>query len=138
MDNDDLRRAGLKITTPRLKILNILEQANPRHVSAEEIYKYLIEAGDDVGLATVYRVLGQFEQASLIIRHSFTDGHAVFELNEGEHHDHLVCTQCGSVVEFVDTLIEDQQTKIAEKYRYMITDHSLTLYGLCPSCQSNN
>lgn len=135
MDNHDLKRAGLKVTLPRLKILKLLEQAEPRHVSAEEIYKSLIESGDDVGLATVYRVLGQFEQADLVIRHSFTDGRAVFELNQGNHHDHLVCVECGRVEEFVDETIESRQETIAKDFGYEITDHSLYLYGRCPHCQ---
>lgn len=136
MDNHDLKNAGLKVTLPRLKILKILEQATPRHISAEDIYKALIESGDDVGLATVYRVLTQFEQASLVIRHTFTDGCALFELDEGEHHDHLVCTKCGLVEEFLDDVIENRQSKIADDYGFQITDHSMTLFGLCPKCQT--
>src|ERR1700722_17825700 len=111
----DLKSVGLKVTLPRIKILHILESSDAEHLSAEEIYKMLIDHGDDVGLATVYRVLTQFESAGLVIRHNFGEGHSVFELNEGHHHDHLVCTKCGRVIEFVDEIIEQRQEAIAKK-----------------------
>jgi len=134
-DNQQLRRAGLKVTTPRLKILDILSQSETRHLSAEEVYRSLQQMGDDVSLATVYRVLTQFEQAGLVIRHNFEAGSSVFELSEGEHHDHLVCVRCQRVEEFVDEVIEQRQIAIAERAGFKITDHALTLFGLCPDCQ---
>ena len=133
LDDNGLKKAGLKITVPRLKILNILE--NRKHASAEEVYKQLIEMGDDVGLATVYRVLTQFEAAGIVIRHHFDSGHAVFELNEGQHHDHLVCIKCGEVAEFVDKVIEERQEQIAKDHGFEISDHCLYLYGTCAKCQ---
>lgn len=135
LENSDLKKAGLKITLPRLKILNILENAKSRHVSAEEVYKLLLESGDDVGLATVYRVLTQFEAAGLVIRHRFETGHAVFELNDSEHHDHIVCIKCGAVEEFLDPIIEERQKEVAQKMNFTITDHYLYLYGYCQTCQ---
>ena len=134
-ENQDLRNAGLKVTLPRVKILQILEGSEDKHFSAEDVYKALIEADEDVGLATVYRVLTQFESAGLVMRHHFEGGHSVFELNSDDHHDHIVCTKCGKVEEFYDEVIEAQQDKIAEKLGFEITDHSLYIYGLCPSCQ---
>jgi Fur family ferric uptake transcriptional regulator len=131
MEGKDLRRAGLKVTLPRLKILEILEHSKLRHLSAEEIYKRLIESHDDIGLATVYRVLTQFESAGLVARHHFEDGMAVFELNQGSHHDHIVCMDCGHVEEFVDTAIEARQEDIAARMHYEIREHSLVLYGRC-------
>lgn len=136
MSQKDLREAGLKATAPRLKILQILEKAEPRHLSAEEVHQRLKSAGEDVGLATVYRVLTQFASAGLVIRHNFEGGHGVFELNEGNHHDHLVCVNCNTVAEFVDPEIEKRQAKIAQRYEFEMTDHSLTIYGLCSQCQS--
>jgi len=136
MDNNELRKAGLKVTLPRLKILEILENANIRHLSAEEVYKSLLAAGDDVGLATVYRVLTQFETAGLVTRHNFEGGHSVFELNQGEHHDHLVCVKCGMVLEFIDEVIEHRQMEIAKSRGFQITDHSLNIYGICETCQA--
>lgn len=124
----ELRRAGLKITLPRLKILEILEAAKARHMSAEDIYKHLLQAGEDIGLATVYRVLTQFEAAGLVTRHNFEGGHSVFELDDGDHHDHMVCVETGDVVEFVSEDIERLQHEIAEKYGYELIDHSLVLY----------
>ena len=118
-----------------MKVLRILESRADEHLSAEEVYKHLLNLGEDVGLATVYRVLTQFEEAGLVKRHNFEGGHAVFELCDGEHHDHLVCSRCGIVKEFVDDIIEARQTAIAKKFKYEITDHILTLYGICPSCQ---
>jgi Fur family transcriptional regulator, ferric uptake regulator len=131
MESQDLRKAGLKVTLPRLKILEILETTQPRHMSAEEIYKRLIESHEDIGLATVYRVLTQFEGAGLVTRHHFENGMAVFELNHGTHHDHIVCLDCGHVEEFVDSAIEDRQDSIARKLGFEIKEHSLVLYGLC-------
>jgi len=131
MESEDLKKAGLKATLPRLRILSILEQNADRHLSAEDVYKALLEAGDDTGLATVYRVLTQFESAGLVIRHNFEGGHAVFELDSGEHHDHIVCVDCGTVVEFIDDTIEARQTQIAREQGFRITDHSLVIYGRC-------
>lgn len=124
----ELRKAGLKITLPRLKILEILEAAKARHMSAEDIYKKLIRSGEDIGLATVYRVLTQFEGAGLVTRHNFEGGHSVFELDDGDHHDHMVCVDTGDVIEFVSEEIERLQHEIAEKYGYELLDHSLVLY----------
>ena len=124
----ELRKAGLKITLPRLKILEILEGARSRHLSAEDIYKDLLQSGEDIGLATVYRVLTQFESAGLITRHNFEGGHSVFELDDGDHHDHMVCVDSGDVIEFVSDEIERLQHKIAEEFGYELLDHSLVLY----------
>jgi Fur family ferric uptake transcriptional regulator len=131
-----LRRAGLKITVPRLKILEILASSQPRHMSAEDVYRRLLDSNEDIGLATVYRVLTQFESAGLVTRHHFEGGTAVFELNEGEHHDHIVCTDCGRVEEFSDDSIEERQRDIAARLGFEISDHSLTLHGRCvrPAC----
>ena len=134
-ENQELRKAGLKVTLPRVKILQILEGSDTKHLSAEDVYKALIEADEDVGLATVYRVLTQFESAGLVMRHHFEGGHSVFEITSVDHHDHIVCNDCGKVEEFFDEVIEQQQEKIAEKYGFEITDHSLYLYGLCKTCQ---
>lgn len=134
-ENHELRKAGLKVTLPRVKILQLLENSETRHLSAEDVYKALIEAEEDVGLATVYRVLTQFETAGLVMRHRFEGGHSVFELSTMEHHDHLVCSKCGLVEEFFDEVIETQQEAIAKKFGFEITDHSLYLYGICGACQ---
>lgn len=134
LKDKDLRKAGLKVTLPRVKVLKILENADPHHMSAEDVYKKLVEMGEDVGLATVYRVLTQFESAGLVKRHNFEGGHSVFEVDEGEHHDHLVCVNCGFVEEFVDPEIETRQAKIAEEADFKIKDHSLTIYGVCKEC----
>lgn len=131
MEGKDLRKAGLKVTLPRLKILEILESGTTRHVSAEDIYKILLESNQDIGLATVYRVLTQFEAAGLVTRHHFEDGMAVFELNHGTHHDHIVCIDCGRVEEFLDGGIEERQTAVARKLGFDVHDHSLILYGRC-------
>ena len=128
MESMDLRNAGLKVTLPRLKILEILEKSSTRHLSAEDIYKDLIHHDEDIGLATVYRVLTQFEQAGLVKRHHFEDGHAVFELERGEHHDHMVDIESGKVMEFVSEEIERLQHAIAEKHGFEIVGHSLVLY----------
>lgn len=135
MDNTNLKKAGLKITLPRMKILQILENEKDHHVSAEDVYRLLVESGEDIGLATVYRVLTQFEEAGLVIRHNFSEGHSVFELDYGSHHDHLVCVKCGNVEEFVDPIIEERQRQVAEKAGYTITDHNLNIYGVCANCQ---
>jgi Fur family ferric uptake transcriptional regulator len=134
-ENQELRDAGLKVTLPRVKILQILESSDNKHLSAEDVYKALLEAEEDVGLATVYRVLTQFESAGLVERHHFEGGHSIFELTTEDHHDHLVCNSCGRVEEFYDEVIEVQQEKIAKKNGYTITDHSMYLYGLCPDCR---
>jgi Fur family ferric uptake transcriptional regulator len=131
LEGNDLRRAGLKVTLPRLKILEILENSQTRHMSAEEIYRKLIDSSEDIGLATVYRVLTQFEAAGLVSRHHFEDGMAVFEINHGTHHDHIVCMDCGLVEEFVDPEIETRQNSIAQRLGFRIAEHSLVLYGRC-------
>ncbi len=128
MQKKELRNAGLKVTLPRLKILEILEANDQAHLSAEDIYRELLDSGEDIGLATVYRVLTQFESAGLVTRHNFEGGHSVFELDDGEHHDHMVCIETGEVIEFVDEDIERLQHEIAEKHGYEIEDHSLVLY----------
>lgn len=124
----ELRKAGLKVTLPRLKILEILESSELRHLSAEDVYKDLLESGEDIGLATVYRVLTQFEAAGLVTRHNFEGGHSVFELDDGQHHDHMVCIESGEVIEFMSEDIERLQKEIAEEHGYEIEDHSLVLY----------
>lgn len=124
----ELRKAGLKITLPRLKILAILENSERRHLSAEDIYKDLLDAGEEIGLATVYRVLTQFEAAGLVARHNFEGGSSVFEFDDGEHHDHMVCVETGDVIEFLNNDIERLQHEIAEEFGYEIVDHSLVLY----------
>jgi Fur family ferric uptake transcriptional regulator len=128
MESQDLRKVGLKVTHPRTRILEILETAQSRHLSAEDIYRRLIEHGDDIGLATVYRVLTQFEAAGLVLKHNFEGGQAVFELNRGEHHDHMVDIDTGKVIEFTSPEIEALQKQIAEKHGYEIEEHSLVLY----------
>ena len=126
--SQDLRKAGLKVTLPRLKIFEILEQSPTRHLSAEDVYKLLLGSGGDIGLATVYRVLTQFEAAGLVTRHNFEGGHAVFELDQGHHHDHMVCIETGDVIEFVSDEIERLQHVIAAKHGYDLEDHSLVMY----------
>lgn len=138
MDNQNLKKAGLKITLPRLKILEIMEKAKEHHLSAEDIYRVLIESGEEIGLATVYRVLTQFEEAGLVVRHHFESGQSVFELDLGMHHDHLVCVKCGRVEEFVDHMIEKRQEEIAKHAGFSITDHSLNIYGICGKCQKKS
>ncbi len=133
-DQKDLKNAGLKATLPRLKILELFEKSDERHLSAEEVYKVLLNAGDDVGLATVYRVLTQFEDAGLLIRHHFESGKAVFELDEGKHHDHIVCVKCGRVEEFYDEEIERRQKEAAESRGFTMQEHSLMIYGICDQC----
>src|ERR1700684_1248339 len=131
MEGKDLRKAGLKVTLPRLKILEILESSQTRHLSAEDIYRSLLESNEDIGLATVYRVLTQFEAAGLVTRHHFEDGMAVFEINHGTHHDHIVCLDCGRVEEFMDGGIEERQHAVAKRLGFEISDHALILYGHC-------
>lgn len=131
MESQDLRNAGLKVTLPRLKILEMLENSDTRHMSAEEIYRRLMDSGEEIGLATVYRVLTQFETAGLVMRHHFEGGHAVFELERGRHHDHMVCMRCGHVDEFQDEVIERRQRDKAAELGYRLMDHSLIMYGEC-------
>ena len=127
-DDAELKKAGLKVTLPRLRILELLEDGDKAHLSAEEIYRRLIDAGEEVGLATVYRVLTQFEQAGICIRHNFEEGHAVYELTPSDHHDHMVCLDTGDVIEFTDDIIEERQKKLASELGYEIIDHSMVLY----------
>ena len=128
LENQELRKAGLKVTLPRVKILQILESAEEKHLSAEDVYKALLDAEEDVGLATVYRVLTQFESAGLVVRHNFDGGHSVFELSRGGHHDHMVCMESGDVVEFIDEEIERRQRAIADQHGFEIVDHNLVIY----------
>jgi Fur family ferric uptake transcriptional regulator len=132
----DLKNAGLKATVPRLKIINLFETSTLRHMTAEDVYRQLLSEGLDIGLATVYRVLTQFEQAGLLVRHHFESGKAVFELNPGTHHDHIVCLNCGRVEEFYDPEIEKRQAKVAQERGFAITEHALYLYAEClkPDC----
>ncbi len=129
MQSSDIKNAGLKLTLPRMKILELLESSDDRHLKAEDVYKMLLDSGEEIALATVYRVLTQFETAGLVTRHHFEGGHAVFELNDGDHHDHLVDISTGRVVEFYDEVIEQRQKEIAKKYRFTITEHTMVLYG---------
>ena len=131
----ELKDAGLKITLPRIKILQVLENSSVQHVSAEDVYKMLIAADEEIGLATVYRVLTQFEQADLVARHNFEGGHSVFELSKEDHHDHIVCQKCGKITEFSDEKIETRQSEVAKSLGYTLLDHNLNMYGLCPDCQ---
>lgn len=131
MENQEIRKAGLKVTLPRVKILEILESSAARHMTAEDVYKELLERGEEIGLATVYRVLTQFVNAGLAEKHHFEGGQAVFELDRGHHHDHIVCQQCGKVEEFFDETIEKCQGAIAARKGFEITDHSLIIYGRC-------
>jgi Fur family ferric uptake transcriptional regulator len=129
MQSSDIKNAGLKLTLPRMKILELLESSDERHLKAEDIYKMLLDSGEEIALATVYRVLTQFETAGLVTRHHFDGGHAVFEVDDGEHHDHLVDIASGKVVEFYDEIIEQRQKEIADKYNFTITGHTMVLYG---------
>ncbi|PHS26851.1 MAG: ferric iron uptake transcriptional regulator [Methylophaga sp.] len=135
MESQDLRKAGLKVTLPRLKVLEILETSEQRHLSAEDVYKAMLAMGEEIGLATVYRVLTQFEGAGLVSRLSIDGGHAVFELQDGPHHDHLLCVRCNKIEEFIDEVIEQRQHEIAKKKGFEMTDHSLYIYGICHNCQ---
>ena len=128
MSNQQLKDAGLKVTMPRVKILKMLERSEERHLSAEDVYKLLLTSGEDVGLATVYRVLTQFESAGLVARHNFEEGHAIFELSSEHHHDHMVCVETNEVIEFINKEIEALQEKIAEEHGYELIDHNLVLY----------
>ena len=134
-ESQELKDAGLKITLPRIKILQILESSAVHHVSAEDVYKLLLQNGEEIGLATVYRVLTQFEQAGLVTRHNFEGGHSVFELSSETHHDHIVCVKCGRVEEFADEEIEKRQRQVADNLGFELTDHNLNMYGLCPDCR---
>lgn len=138
MEHQELKNAGLKVTIPRVRILEILQQrqqtSEEQHLTAEDIYRELIDAGSEIGLATVYRVLSQFESAGLVRRHHFEGGQAVFELDTGGHHDHIVCMQCGKVEEFVDDVIEERQKRVAQSHDFALNDHSLILYGECLRC----
>lgn len=139
MDKQNLKQAGLKATLPRIKILEVLESNPSAHMSAEDIYKIFIESNDiDIGLATIYRVLTQFESAGIVARHRFEDGRAVFELDDGKHHDHMVCLKCGDVTEFIDETIEQRQRQIAEKSGFQMTEHCLYIYGVCKDCQKKS
>ncbi|MBK1649763.1 ferric iron uptake transcriptional regulator [Rhabdochromatium marinum] len=133
--SQQIKDAGLKVTVPRVKILNILQTTDQRHLSAEDVYKELLAAGEDIGLATVYRVLTQFEASGLLCRHHFEGGQSVFELDHGGHHDHLVCVKCGLIVEFFEQVIEERQRAIAEQNGFKIEHHALVIYGICPNCQ---
>ena len=138
MTESQIKQAGLKVTLPRMKILEILETGGEgaRHLRAEDVYRILLTRGEVVGLATVYRVLTQFEAAGLVSRHNFEGGHAFFELERGTHHDHLVCIKCGRVVEFLDEAIEERQRAIAAEHGFTLEDHTLNILGLCPNCQA--
>jgi len=138
LETHDLRNAGLKVTTPRIKILQILEkQVNERHLTAEKVYKILLSEDEEIGLATVYRVLTQFESAGLVVRHQFEGGNSIFELATGDHHDHILCMKCGRVDEFSDEVIEARQKEVAQELGYELTDHGLYLYGFCPKCKQS-
>ncbi|HKL76918.1 MAG TPA: ferric iron uptake transcriptional regulator [Gammaproteobacteria bacterium] len=136
-ETDELKQAGLKATRPRLMILQLLEDAEERHLTAEGVYRSLLDAGEEVGLATVYRVLTQFEQAGLVKRHHFDGERAFFELDENKHHDHMVCMRCGKVEEFVNDEIERLQREVAAEHDFKLTDHRMELYGLCANCRED-
>ncbi len=140
MESNELKKAGLKVTLPRMRILDALAKSEGSHLSAEEIYKIFLDSDEEIGLATVYRVLTQFEAAGLVKRHHFESGQAVFELDSGSHHDHLVCIKCGKVIEFCDEVIEKRQRDIAKKNGFNLTDHSMILYGECtdPGCSGKS
>lgn len=134
--NQDLKSAGLRTTHPRLKVLEVLENSETRHMAAEDIYKVLLDSGESIGLATVYRALTQFESAGLVVRHNFESERAVYEINDEDHHDHLICIKCNTVIEFLNEEIEKLQEKVAKKHQFTLVDHSLTLYGICANCQA--
>lgn len=134
MHDDELRSAGLKVTLPRIKVLEVFRTADVRHMSAEDVYHRLASQQADVGLATVYRVLTQLEEAGMLARHNFNAGKAVYELNEGRHHDHLICLDCGRTDEFTDPTIEKRQKAVAESLGYVLRDHEMALYGYCAEC----
>ena len=131
---EELKNTGLKATLPRLKILELFQKGRQRHMTAEDVFRVLLQEQSDIGLATVYRVLTQFEQAGILSRSHFESGKAVYELNEGQHHDHLVCTSCGKVEEFYDAEIERRQQMVAKAKHWLLQDHAMSLYGLCASC----
>jgi len=135
MDKTSLQAFGLKATIPRMRVFKLLTQSKQQHLSAEAIHLHIKALGEEISLATVYRVLSQFELAGIVIRHRFEDGYSVYELDEGEHHDHLVCIKCRNVVEFVNPVIEQQQQAIAKQQGFQMTDHTLTIFGVCSSCQ---
>ena len=137
MDAEDLKSAGLKVTLPRLKILEVLEKSSNHHLSAEDIYRKLMEKHGEVGVATIYRVLTQFEESGIVNKLNFENNQAVYELSNVEHHDHLVCVKCNEIIEFQDDVIEEHQLQIANKYGFQLTDHSLYLYGLCKTCKES-
>ena len=134
MNTDELKNTGLKATLPRLKILEIFQKGEQRHMTAEDVFRVLLEERSDIGLATVYRVLMQFEQAGLLVRSNFDGGKAIYELDEGQHHDHFVCTACGKVEEFFDPEIEKRQQMIAKTKGWVVRDHTMALYGHCAEC----
>jgi len=134
---EELKNTGLKATLPRLKILELFQQGRQRHMTAEDVFRVLLQEQSDIGLATVYRVLTQFEQAGILSRSHFESGKAVYELNEGQHHDHLVCTSCGKVEEFYDAEIERRQQMVAKAKHWLLQDHAMSLYGLCASCATD-
>lgn len=138
MDESQLKAAGLKVTTPRMRILGLLNDLDQPHVSAEQVYQTLRDSGEDIGLATIYRVLTQFEQAGLVERHFFSGNQAVFELADDQHHDHLVCVDCGEVFEFTNTTIEKEQEKIASTLGFKLQDHTLHLFGECAKTNCEN
>ena len=138
MDAEDLKSAGINVTLPRLKILEVLEKSSNHHLSAEDIYRALIEQHEDIGMATIYRALGQFEESGIVNKLNFENNQSVYELSNVEHHDHLVCVKCNTIVEFQDDVIERHQLQIAKKYGFQLTDHSLYLYGLCKTCKESH
>ncbi len=140
MENNiaQLKGSGLKVTGPRLKILDLFETHAEEHLSAEDVYRILLDEGVEIGVATIYRVLTQFEQAGILLRHHFESGKAVYELNKGDHHDHIVCVKCGKVTEFHNPTIESLQGQIAAENGYRIVDHALYLYGVCSACQQKH
>ena len=137
MNAEDLKSVGLKVTLPRLKILEVLEKSSNHHLSAEDIYRALMEQREEVGVATIYRVLTQFEESGIVNKLNFENNQAVYELSNVEHHDHLVCVKCNIIIEFQDDVIEQHQLQIANKYGFQLTDHSLYLYGLCKTCKES-
>ena len=137
MDAEDLKSAGLKVTLPRLKILEVLEKSSNHHLTVEDIYRALIEQNKEINVATIYRVLSQFEESGIVNKLNFENNQAVYELSNVEHHDHLVCVKCNIIIEFQDDVIEQHQLQIANKYGFQLTDHSLYLYGLCKTCKES-
>ena len=138
MDAEDLKSAGLKVTLPRLKILEVLEKSFNHHLTVEDIYRVLIEQNKEINVATIYRVLSQFEESGIVNKLNFENNQSVYELSNVEHHDHLVCVKCNTIVEFQDDVIERHQLQIAKKYGFQLTDHSLYLYGLCKTCKESH